>query len=454
MKKVLVVSYHFPPSGGARTRRTLKFLKYWPRFEWQPVVLSTKNTQYVSFDPSLIEQVPRNVAIYRANDLSSHVQGLKMFARNEPVNTSVSEVSRRTTWLKRALHRSFNFLKRWVALPDPLVIYWAPFAILKGLVVCRRERIDLIYATAPPFSNHVAAAILKVLTRKPLVTDFRDAWIANPMRKLRFPQARRRVEGRIEQAVIRQADAVVCTTEGMTQDFRARYPHEPPAKFVLITNGYDREDVPVCLADEAEADSSKMRIVHTGNLTEERSPRHFLESLRRLLDARPELKDRIEVVFVGKSDRFLDGCRFEDYLGTYELHHVVKLPGYVSRAEAMAYQTSASILLLLIGVVPKEQILTYGIASKLYDYMLVQKPIMTLADQGPVSDIVERTNMGVVLEPSDVEGMTTYLSDAFDLYARHQLRIEPNRDEISKYDIQILSGHLAEVFEACVPALS
>jgi hypothetical protein len=102
--------------------------------------------------------------------------------------------------------------------------------------------------------------------------------------------------------------------------------------------------------------------------------------------------------------------------------------------------------------VPKEQILTYGIASKLYDYMLAQKPIMTLADPGPVSDIVERTNMGVVLNPSDVEGMTTYLSDIFDLYTHHQLRIDPNWDEINKYDIRILSGNVAELFASCVSA--
>jgi hypothetical protein len=120
----------------------------------------------------------------------------------------------------------------------------------------------------------------------------------------------------------------------------------------------------------------------------------------------------------------------------------------------MAYQTSAGILLLLIGVVPKEQILTYGIASKLYDYMLTQKPIMTLADQGPVSDIVVRSNRGVVLEPSDVEGMTTYLSKTFDLYTHHQLRLEPNLNEIDKYDIEILSETLAELFDACVPSLA
>jgi glycosyltransferase involved in cell wall biosynthesis len=399
-------------------------------------------------------QIPKDVAIYRTHDLSLYTRRLKMFARHEPADASASEMPRRATWLNRALHPCLNFLKKWVAIPDPLVIWWVPFAVLKGLAVCRSERIDLIYATAPPFSNHVAAAVLKWLTQKPLVIDFRDAWIANPMRKLRLPQARRRVEARIEHTVIRQAAAVVCTTDGMTQDFRARYPHEPPQKFVLITNGYDREDVPSCMADEAETDSAKMRIVHTGNLTAERSPRPFLESLRRLLDTRPDLKDRIEVVFVGKSERFLDGCRLEDYLSTYELHHVVKLPGYVSRAEAIAYQCSASILLLLIGVVPKEQIWTYGIASKLYDYMLTQKPIMTLADPGPVSDIVERTNMGVVLEPSDVDGMTAYLSNAFDLYTHHQLRIEPNLDEINKYDIQILSGTLTELFDAYVSKLS
>ena len=134
------------------------------------------------------------------------------------------------------------------------------------------------------------------------------------------------------------------------------------------------------------------------------------------------------------------------------------MPGLLAvgafRSEAIAYQSSASILLLLIGVVPKEQIWTYGIASKLYDYMLTQKPIMTLADPGPVSDIVERTNMGVVLDPLDVEGMMAYLSNAFDLYTHHQLRIDPNLDEINKYDIQLLSGTLTELFDAYVSKLS
>ncbi len=453
MHTVLVISYHFPPIGGARTRRTLKFLKYLPKFQWQPVVLTAKTANLFAFNASSVEKIPEDVAIYRANDLSSRIQRLRGLALNESSERLTSPVRlERSPMLKRGLRGVLSLLKKWLAIPDPLIVFWVPFAICKGLLVFRYERIDLIYATAPPFSNHIVAVALKWLTQTPVVTDFRDAWVTNPMRTLRLPLARRRVELQVERGVIRHSDLVVSTTDGMRQDFHTRYPQERDQKFALVSNGYDREDELRATAAPCDAPDHKMRIIHTGNMTPERSPLCFLESLLELLDYRPELKDQIEVVFVGESEFFLDGYQLDDYLNAYALHEVVKLPGYVSRSEAMQYQTHADILLLLIGVVPKEHILTYGIASKLYDYMLSKKPIMTLADQGPVSEIVERTNMGVVIEPSDVDSMKAYLSHMFDQFMQGQLNVVPNQDEIDKYDVQLLSENLAGLFETCLPA--
>ena len=327
------------------------------------------------------------------------------------------------------------------------MLVWAPFALCKGFRAIGREETAVIYSTGPPFSNHVIGMCLKRITRKPLILDFRDAWTANPVRRMKYPVARHPIELMLEKIVIRNADLVVSTTDGMTEDFRGRYGLEPAEKFVTLPNGYDREEFSVPPKLERNR-CHKMRIVHTGHLRLERSPKPLFIALRRLFDEQPNLVDDLEVYLVGENQPFLDGKNISNYLNELCLESIVKLIDHVPQPEAIRYQMSADILLLVIGVVPPEEVATYGIASKVFDYMLAGKPVLTLADPGPVSELVARTEIGPAFPPSDIEGIKQYLSDALEAFSRGRLEVRSNKVEIDRYDFRQLTGQLAKKFDS------
>jgi glycosyltransferase involved in cell wall biosynthesis len=443
LKKVLFVTYHFPPSGSSKTRRTLKFLKYLTQFSWEPTVLTVREGRVFNFDPSLLGELPEGIRVHRTSALS--FSSRRTLAETEKLD---NEADGTRNAPKLLLKKLFKFIKPWATIPDEFIT-WLPHALFKGISVIHNEGVEVIYSTAPPCSNHIVALLLKRYTRRPLVVDFRDAWIANPARKWRSYHARRALESFLERVVIKNADLVIATTEGITQDFRARYSREPAGKFVTLPNGYDRAEFKV-LENPDITYSDKMRIVHTGYLLRERSPKPFLEALRQLIDERPLLENEVEVCFIGESSRFLDGKRIEDYIEQYCLEGVVKLYGHVSRREATQHQMHADILLLIIGVVPKEQVFTYGIASKVFDYMMAKKPILAIADKGPVSELVEKAKIGGVLEPLDVEGIKQFLSVSYDAYKENKLHVNADTTEIAKYDVHLITEKLAGLFNTCI----
>jgi glycosyltransferase involved in cell wall biosynthesis len=443
LNKVLFVTYHFPPSGSAKTRRTLKFLKYLCQFSWHPVVLTANEYRIFNFDSSLLQEVPKEVPVYRTNDLPLFSQRVNSSEKKEQAEKATGIKN----FVKQLKVKSFKLLKQWIIIPDEFIT-WLPFAFFRGINVIHKEGVEVIYSTAPPFSNHLIALLLKKYTRKPLAIDFRDAWVANPARQRKYARVRRAMESLLERVMIRGADLVIATTEGITQDFRTRYPHESAGKFITIPNGYDREEFDET-PEPINACSKKMCMVHTGYLSMERSPKPVLEALRRLLNERPLLENGIEVYFIGESGGFLDGKKVEDYIKQYSLDPVVKVMGHVPRREATQYQMHAHILLLIIGVVPKEQVFTYGIASKVFDYMMAKKRVLAISDKGPVSELVEKTRIGDVLEPLDIEGIKQYLSISYDAYANNGLRVNADMEEIRKYDVRLLSERLAELFSAC-----
>ncbi|HSE91088.1 MAG TPA: glycosyltransferase [Candidatus Binatia bacterium] len=447
MNKVLVISYHFPPTGGSKTRRMLKFLKYLSEFSWTPVVLTVRQGQIFSFDPSLLEQIPGDVRVYRTRaPLTANSA-----TRSSSAHKKQDPAPRRGLWFWPSLSgKIFNLGKNWIAVPDRFVT-WLPYAVFKGLSVIRNDNVSVIYSTAPPFSNHLVAALLKGCTQRPLVVDFRDAWIANPARERKYGRIRQAVESLLEKIVIKSADVVVTTTDGITADFRSRYASERPGKFITLPNGFDRDEFQDREASKRTLpNKNKMSIVHTGYLLMERSPKPFLQALRRLLDERPGLESEMETHFIGESNTFLDGKKLIDYIDEYDLHRVVKLTGHVSRGEATQHQTCADLLLLIIGTVPKEQVMTYGVASKVFDYMMAQKYVLAIADEGPVWELVKKTKIGEVLPPSNIEGIKQCLSRAYDLYTTDALSADADMAEVSRYDVHVLTSQLATLLSACV----
>lgn len=445
-RSVLFIVYDFPPEGSRGTKRTLKFIRYLPRNQWSPVVLTVKGANSCFHDDSLLSELPSDLSIYRARTLETYFRNGK---RDQTGDRLVAESKKapRASVFRRAVLWLYRCVGRFTSVPDSRIL-WLPFAIVAGLRIIRNHHCRAIYSSGPSHTNHVVGAILSRLTGRPLVIDFRDAWVGNPIH-LTFPVSMRKVHVRLERFCVRSARFVVSTTDGMNADFAARHA-DLPAKYVTITNGFDPADfAPVPVVEPVKRDSV-LRIIHAGTLGSERSPKEFLLALGQLLRERPELAGRLEVIFVGKSSPFADGRTIEDYIDEYGCAAAVRLTGYVSRKASLDYMQQADVLLLIIGRVPKETAYIYGISGKIYDYAATRKPLLTIAEPGSTAEMAARLNLGPVVHPDSIPEIKTTLISLCESHAAGKIPYDLNLKLLKSFEFSSLTARLAECFdEAC-----
>jgi hypothetical protein len=210
MKKVLMIARAFPPfSPVGHSIRVVKFIKYLPALGWLPVVLTIDDQQeYETMrkvgSDTLLSEVETQVKIYRT---SAGEPSMKYLQKEREFGGKY--------WLAGVIVKLFGGARRWtfrnVFLPDR-VITWLPFAVDRGRQVVKNEGIDVIFATCPPHSVALIGAVLKLLTNKPLVIDFRDDWIDTPW-YLSKPKIVRKINRILEKWVVKTADKVTLVTE-------------------------------------------------------------------------------------------------------------------------------------------------------------------------------------------------------------------------------------------------
>ncbi len=411
--KLLVLSYGFPPAGGGGLKRLIKFLKYLPEEGWDCVVLTSRNGNFSIYDQTLLKEIDPGLPVHRAYTFESLFKkgigeiptGVGSIAPGEEKGEAKSLVS---TVVGRAYKAAGSCFK----IPDSRIL-WMPGALLAGRRILREHDIDAIYASGPTFSNFPVAVLLKKMSGKPVILDFRDAWMADPMLLEGRKEFVLRANRRLERYVVRNADRVVSTNPFVTRDFQDRYPSDDPGKYDTIYNGFDVEDH-VAREEKSPLEPGFFHVVYTGRLYGERTPRCFLQALRGAMLERPSLRESVRVTFVGACERFHDGKRIGDYLEECGLKDVVRLTGHVSRKESLRYEMGADLLLVLIGMVPPGMGMTYGISGKIFDYMVSGKPILTLANEGASREFVVSNRVGSIYRHEDLEGIKNFLFQAHD----------------------------------------
>lgn len=442
---VLFIAYEFPPEGCRGTKRGLKFLKYLPGMGWRPIVLTVKSPNYDFHDGTLIAELPEGIPVYRAFTAESlfhkkrYSPGAVRDAMADKRNTAGQGRMRRL--LLRVYHAFGNLLE----FADSRFL-WLPFAVFKGLGIIARNRVGVIFASGPSFTNHIVGAILKKLTGVPLVVDFRDAWISDPAKNPVTTWHRKVLEAE-ERFVISTANRVVSTTDGIRDDFVSRY-HGNLTKFVTVTNGFDRSDFQFVNEAQGEGKPSRsMRIVHAGTLGWERTPIHFLKAVRRLKDADPAAFRNIEVVFVGQNSRFRDGKTIEEYVDEMGIKDRVILTGFVSRKESLRYMMTADLLLLIIGDVPENMRRIYGISAKIYDYALTGKPTITISGEGASADMARYLRAGDVIHPNDEAAITASIKRLYSEFtSRGGIACTIHQGRLDEFDFTNLSKKLSQCF--------
>lgn len=445
MKKVLMIAYYFPPCGESGVYRTLRFIKYLPQYQWQSIILTILEDQYESYntlDPTLINQIPKEVEIYRTStfnllktliELRNRIKGIFLVHKDKEASLS-SEcrfISQETkpTIIKRIKDNISSFL----SFPDKQ-IGWFPFAVLTGRRLIKKKQINLIYSVGTPWTSHLIGYFLKKVTKKPWVVDFRDPWTQNPWRE-KYSPFREKLEEIAEYKILKLADRIITNTEALRRDFIGRYNKLPEDKFMTITNGFEPSEFEK-IARGKNKWKNKFIITHTGSLYGKRSPINLLKAISELIREGKIKEYEIQINFVGTID---ERYQIEKIIANLNIKKVVNLVGYVSHKECIDYIINSDIL-LLIQPATKLQI-----PAKVFEYIGAQIPIFALATEGATAELILKENLGLVTDPNNMNTIKEKLYSFFNNFKKGNLNY--NRNVSHKYEASVLTGKLAQVFD-------
>jgi glycosyltransferase involved in cell wall biosynthesis len=446
MKKVLVITYAFPPMSVVGVYRTLKFCKFLPEFGWEPVVLTIKRGKDWAYDESLLADLPPGMRIDRTRTFEPLIR-YESFRKRRSKKAGDPKDHRRQDPLqgesRSVLQRVRFHIAGWLSTPDKQAL-WLPFALAGGRKILREEEIDLIYTSSPPHSTHLIGYFLKRFSGLPWVADFRDPWTLNEyfQEKPTTPKMKQ-LETYLERLVINGCDHLVANTRSVAEAFRWKFNHLPLSRISTIPNGYDPEDFQGLEPHNFE----KFTITHLGSLYGRRQPIEFLKGLRLFLQRHPEAKQRLKVLFVGNiEEKILERMR------EFDLSEVVECRPHQPRRQALSLAFSSHLLLLILGHDPKAAGI---IPAKLFEYLFTGKPILALVSEGETAEVIRSHNAGRVITSPDAEKIALSIQDYFDDYLRgNQIQRRVKSAGIGKYNRQQLTSELAEIFDSLVSGQS
>ena len=325
-------------------------------------------------------------------------------------------------------------------VPDE-VKAWFPFAVRVGMKAIKSENIDLIFAMGPPLTALLVGTRLKELSGKPLITDFLDLRTQNPKIEWTCMRYKRNYEKvrELEEKVVRSADYIITVTEGMKQGLIDQYPFIKD-KIRIVSNGYCEDRFSYVKAELSINPSSKFTISYTGSFYDTRSPIPFLTALKEAISELPELRENIQIQFMGKLATHLRRPINELNLGD-----ILLLKGHVPHFEAIQCLLESDALLLVIAKAKKgdEMIIT----SKVYEYLASGKPILALVPpDGLAADLIREAKAGLVINPEDVDSIKKGILKFYNMYKNGNCRFPIDSNVVGRYEYKRLSSELANVF--------
>lgn len=434
-RRVLVLTYYFPPSGGAGVQRILKFVRYLPAFNWTPVVLTVRDGAYPARDASLWADVPDEAEVYRTTSWDAYqLYAALTGQRSEDAVVQGSVGDQEVGWKTR--------LKRWVRanvfLPDTR-LGWVPFAVWRGWQLLADRSIDAILTTGPPHSTHLAGLTLQKLTGVPWVADFRDPWTdINYYQELPHTGCARRLDRALERWVLKQARAVTTVSPTWRNGLSQKVDGQRERRVRVIQNGYDEDDIE---PREESHDEEVFSLTHVGSLYASRNPTGLWRALRRLgeRNAIPNLRLRL----VGTVDP-----NVKDALRRHGLSERTKFISYVPHEEAVRYMRRAGLLLLSIEDFPASAGMLTG---KIYEYLASGRPILGLGDpDGDAAALLRQTGGGELFPRTDVEGLASCIRRHYDAWAEGAPCSGAPPGRIRPYRRRAQTGALAEVLAEVV----
>jgi len=434
MKKVLVISYYFPPAGGPGSQRVVKFVKYFPQFGWQPVVLTVERGEFPYIDHSLEEDIPENVKVYRTKSWEPFLFYKKLTGRQQQEALPVGLL---TDKKKNIIERFASWVRANLFVPDAR-IGWIPFATRKALQIIEDENIDLIFSSSPPHSLQLIAKKLKQKTGLPWVADYRDPWTdIRYYKSLKRSRRARKKDLSLETESLREADAVTSVSNSVLRNLQEKLERNTHSKFHVIPNGYDEQDFENIRFEK----SPYFVILHTGNLLDSQNPQVLWLSLKKLINNNVIDKDRIRLKFIGRIPSSIS----ED-IDRFELQPILIKSGFIAHSEIIKEMKAAAILLLVIPNVENNEGIVTG---KLFEYIGSSNPILIIGPtESDAGKIISDFDNSIICDYDDEQKCAEFIAEKFHKWkANTNVSVSQSHKRLA-YSRENLTTSLSNIFDS------
>ena len=435
MKSVLIISYYFPPSGGPGVQRVLKFVKYLPDFGWRPVVLTVESGDYPARDESLLQEIPRDVAVYRTRIIEPYGMYRRLTGKPPDAPVDVENIPRRSSgrsWAEAVA----AFVRSTAFVPDAR-IGWLPFAASKGRAILDSEGIQAIYSSSPPYTSALVARALHRASRLPWIAGFRDPWTGFLSTPKRWALPRR-LDAHLEHSVFHEASLVEVAWKGIQKDALLKYPSLDRSKFHHLPNGFDRSD----FANVTPQRDERFTVTYTGSMYGKRNPSSFLTAVDELIREGAVDSRRIRLRFVG---RF--GSEVLEMFRRVSFQSSLEVVPYRPHAESIAELVNADALLLVVDEAEGSEEIVPG---KVFEYIGAARPIIALAPAGAVSELLAETGSGFVAANQDLAAIKRAFLECYSKFGYHRRQFHQNEDAVRNYERREVTRRLAELLNRVV----
>ena len=437
MKRVLIISYYWPPTGGSGVQRWVKFAKYLPSEGWQPVIYTPENPEQLAVDASLEAEIPSEAEVIKT-PITEPYEIYKKVLRKSGHSKEAVEVNPVNAQNKSFLQKVAMWVRGNFFRPDPRCMWIGPSVrYLKKYL--QEHPVDLIVSTGPPQSMHLIGHRLARETGLPWVADFRDPWTKIfYFKHLSMTRSTERWHKKMEKKVLDDASVVVAVSPLVQQEFQSMT--QTPVE--LITNGFDECDFASEKCHEAEGGPDKeFCITHTGLFAADGNPTVLWEVLGEKCMVDEVFRKALRIKLIGKTDDNIIAA-----LNQAGLQDAVEDMGYQPHTEAVAQQRKASLLILPLRKEPEYKAVLPG---KLFEYLASWRPVLGIGQpDGAMSMILNTTKTGVVLDWEDKASIARYIDFCWERHLAGKLTVEDA--DISQFTRRNLTRRMAQLFDSLV----
>lgn len=421
LKKVLIISYYWPPAGGSGVQRWVKFAKYLPESGWQPIVYTPSNPEYPSLDNSLTSEVTTiptiTHPIFEPYSLYRRFTGTKDSVGAGFVSEKESHgfAKKFAVWIRGNLF-----------IPDAR-LFFIKTSISRLSKFLKENNVDAIVSTGPPHSMHLIAKELSKKFQLPWLADFRDPWTKvyyfNDLKPGKW--ARKRQE-KLETEVLTKADSVVLVTKGTAVEMNSIVPR----KYHVITNGYDAHDFSLSSLKAKKEKNETFVITYSGTLLPSQLITAFWDALSLL-----KSDYSFEIHFYGRID-----ISTKNYISNVGLDSYCTYFGYIDHDLLIEKLLFSDCNLLILPNLSESDILIPG---KLFEYLAAKRPIFSVGTpNSEIADLIDSHNAGYYHTFDDATGILKSLRSLFE-----DSQTQFSFDSVEKYSRKNLTKEIATILD-------